>query len=149
MPKLHRVIAGGILGTGILVSLMYPVGDLMLGKPMDVAVLVAKVLGFHAITGLFVFALTSVLIFPLIYGFLAARMLWGPPWARGVEWGLLLWFFSQLVIVSITADNAMYYRQLGITIFLVSLLGHLLYGGILGAVAGNPQQTPGILTSQR
>ena len=133
-PKVHRTIAGGLLGTIILVMLMYPVGHLMLGKQMDVIILLVNMLEIPAVVGVFLFVFNGVLIFPLIYGFVAFRMLWGSPWIRGLEWGLLLWFIGNLIIVSTIKGSIIYYHPQGVLIFIVSLVGHIIYGSILGAV---------------
>lgn len=80
----------------------------------------------------------GALIFPLIYLYALYAFLPGPDWAKGATWGFILFLLAQGMVMpmmgmgffaSATPEPA--------TMVTGSLIGHLIYGGLLGGIAGH------------
>jgi hypothetical protein len=131
-----KAILGGIVGTVVMTLMMYYVAPMMLGQPMDVAGMLGSVLGGSWMMGMIMHFINGSLIFPLIYTYFLYRVLPGEPWLRGTIWGLILWFLSQAVITPMMGGGMFSANAGGLMAVVASLIGHAVYGVLLGAVAG-------------
>jgi hypothetical protein len=153
MNRAHpsKAILGGFAATLVLTVMMYT-GPLIGMPELDIAALLG-----WAITGDMPEPLSAVwwlamtehfvngsVIFPLFYAYLLFPLLPGRPWMRGVCWGLLLFLFAQMVaapLVLCIGFFSRYWEPQALTV-LGSLAGHIVYGAIFGAIAG--QQALGL-----
>ena len=134
-PSLVRSIVGGLAGTVVMTLMMRFVAPLMLGHPMDIAAMLGHVLGGWTI-GMVTHLTNGVVIFPLVYALVAFRILPGPPVLRGVLWGAVLWFAAETMVMP-TAGAGFFSSQIGgAKAVLAALLGHLVYGALLGSIGG-------------
>ncbi len=135
-----KAILGGAVGTVVMTLMMYFVAPMMLGHPMDVAAMLGSVLGGSWMMGMVMHLLDGSVIFPLIYGYLLYRVLPGDPWVKGTIFGLILWFLSQALVTPMMGGGFFSSKAGGLMAVMASLIGHIIYGALLGGVAG-PAET--------
>jgi hypothetical protein len=140
-----RAVLAGFVATAILTILMFlaPVAGLpridlasALGKPFSGGRAVAALWSGSWWMGLGIFALFGSVISPYIF-IHAYHGLLGSPWLRGIEWGLFVWVFGGVAVMTMMGmgfDEAHFAHPFAS--FASSLAGHLLYGAILGGIAG-------------
>jgi len=130
--RIGRIISAGLLGTLVMTAVgVY--GAPMMGLPaMNPADMLAAQMGGSTMLGWMGHLMIGVIL-ALAYGAIFVRRLPGPGAARGVIFSLLPWLMAQLMVIP----------MMGMPVFSGSvamaggsLLGHLVYGAILGGVAG-------------
>ncbi len=82
---------------------------------------------------------TGGVIFPLVFATLVYKRLPGTPIARGTLWGVVLWLAAQAIVMPMMGAGFFSTAARGAMAAMGSLVAHVLYGGVLGAVAGRPQ----------
>ncbi|MBI4638660.1 MAG: hypothetical protein HY727_20175 [Candidatus Rokubacteria bacterium] len=118
--------------------MMYFVAPMMLGRPMDIAAMLGSLLGGWAM-GMLMHLVNGSIIFPLIYAYVLYRILPGEPWLKGTIWGLILWLVSQALVTPMMGGGLFSANAGGLMAATASLIGHAIYGVLLGAVAGAAQ----------
>jgi uncharacterized membrane protein YagU involved in acid resistance len=144
-PNLTRAFLGGLVGTAALTLMMYKVAPMMTGKPMDIAGMLGQMLGGWTI-GMVMHVINGTVIFPLAYALLLHRFLPGPPVVKGMVWGVILWLIAQLTVLPMMGAGVFSMNAGGPKAAMASLIGHLVYGALLGSIAredlGAPAQAP-------
>jgi uncharacterized membrane protein YagU involved in acid resistance len=135
-PNLGRLILAGFLGTVAITAVMYFVAPLLIGEPMDIAAILGRTLGTTWTVGMLLHFVNGTIIFPLIYSFILWNFLPGTPTAKGTTWGVILWFLAQTIVMPFVGGGFFSANAGGIMAVVGSLVGHLIYGAILGSVAG-------------
>ena len=136
MIKISRAIVGGAVGTTLLTAMMYFVAPAMTGRAMDIAAMLGSVMGGSWALGMMAHLASGIVVFPLIYVFGVSPRVPGPPWLRGMIWGILLWLLAQLIVLPSMGNGLFSAKAGGMPSVISSLLGHLIYGVALGALAG-------------
>lgn len=139
-----RAIVAGFVATLAMTMLMY--GAPMMGMPkMDIAAMLGSLLGQGMPAaasgawwlGMVMHFIDGTIIFPLIYVYLLYAVLPGAPWLRGATWGLILWAIAQSMVMPMMGmgffSSAAPQPMMAVA---GSLIGHLIYGCFLGAIAG-------------
>jgi len=134
-PNWNRAILGGFVGTLALTFLMYKVAPMMGMMKMDIAGMLGQMLGGWAM-GMAMHFVNGTIIFPLIYAFFLYRLLPGPPVVKGLVWGVVLWLIAQLMIMPMMGAGLFSMKTGGMMAAIGSLVGHLVYGALLGGIAG-------------
>src|SRR5262249_4786140 len=132
-------ILGGLVGTVLLTSMMYFVAPAITGRMMDIAGMLGSMMGGSWALGMMVHLANGILVFPLVYDFIVFPRLPGAPWFRGLLWGGSLWMLAQTIVMPSMGAGFFSAHAGGMTSVIASLLGHLVYGVALGAVAGPPE----------
>lgn len=135
-PSVGRAILGGFLGTVAITMMMYFVAPMMLGMPMDVAKMLGDFLGAGRTLGMGLHFINGTIIFPLILAYILWNVLPGGPTSKGTVWGLILWFLSQAIVTPMMGGGFFSANAGGMMAVIASLIGHIVYGAILGAVTG-------------
>jgi uncharacterized membrane protein YagU involved in acid resistance len=138
-PNVLKTMLGGAAGTAVMTMTMYFVAPKMLGQPMDVAAMLGTMMGNIWALGMAAHWMNGVVIFPLVYAFLLYKMLPGSSIARGAIWGVMLWLIAQVMVMPLMGGGFFSSAADGMMAVLASLMGHILYGGILGQIAGNSE----------
>src|SRR6516164_2103687 len=99
---ISRALFAGVVATAAMTLMAYFVAPLMLGHPMDIAQMLAGLIGGSWTMGLFMHLINGVIVFPLIYLFVLYRFLPGAPWLRGILWGVALWITLEIVLLPMT-----------------------------------------------
>ena len=136
-PNIRKTIAGGFIGT-VMFTLMMRVVAPMMGVRMDIVAKLGEMTHTGMAGGLFMHFLNGTVIFPLIYVYLLYRLLPGAPWQKGLLWGVILWLGVEIVMMAIMGSGIFSMETGGVKAVTAALMGHLVYGAILGAIAGAP-----------
>jgi uncharacterized membrane protein YagU involved in acid resistance len=137
-PTFARGALGGFVGTLVMTAMMYVVAPLM-GLRMDVAAMLSTMLGGSWSAGMMMHFVNGSLIFPAIYVYALNAHLPGSPVIRGTIWGLVLWFVAQTVVMPMMGGGLFSSAMGGMMAAMGSLIGHILYGSLLGIVASAPE----------
>ena len=135
-PNMGRTILGGFAGTLAITLLMYK-GAPMMGLPkMDIAGMLGQVLGDWT-TGMMMHIVNGVVIFPLIYAYLLFSRLPGPPVTKGILWGVALWLVAGVAVMPMMGGGLFGTANGGMMTAAAMLIGHLVYGALLGWIGGH------------
>jgi hypothetical protein len=136
-PNIGRVILGGLAGTIVLTTLMY-IAVPMMGMPkMDIAAMLGSMLGGRTM-GMVMHFVNGVVLFPLIYAFVLFSRFRGTPLIKGIFWGVTLWLVAGVMVMPITGAGFFGTANGGLMAVAASLMGHIVYGALLGVIAGGP-----------
>ncbi len=138
-PSPLKALLGGFVGTVAMTLMMYFVAPMVLGKPMDVAAMLGSVLGGSWMMGMAMHLINGSVIFPLIYAYLVYRVLPGEPWVKGTVFGVILWFLSQALVTPMMGGGVFSAKAGGLMAVMASLIGHIVYGVLLGAVSARAE----------
>jgi len=134
--SLMKSMAGGLAGTVMMTMMMRFVAPLMLGHPMDIAGMLASMMGGSWAIGMAAHLMNGIVIFPLVYAFLGFRFLPGPPVARGMIFGAILWLLAEIMVMPMAGAGFFSSEIGGAKAVMAALMGHLVYGALLGAISG-------------
>jgi uncharacterized membrane protein YagU involved in acid resistance len=135
-PNIIKAILGGIAGTLTMSLMMRFVAPMMVGQPMDIAAMLGNMMGNNYAMGMAVHIMLGVLVFPLIYAILVFRFLPGAPLIKGMTWGLILWLLAETLVMPMAGAGFFMSEIGGMKAVMAALMGHLVYGGLLGVIAG-------------
>jgi uncharacterized membrane protein YagU involved in acid resistance len=133
-------MVAGFVGTVAITFMMYFVAPMMMGQPMDIAAMLGSMLGGCWIAGMVLHFVNGTVIFPLIYTAVLYHVLPGAPAVKGLIWGAVLWLLAQILVMPMMGGGFFSANAGGMAAVMGSLMGHLVYGAILGALAGEPKR---------
>ena len=132
-PEIKNTVLGGLAGTIVMTLMMMFVAPMLTGMPMDIAAMLGAMLGGYTM-GMIAHIMMGVIIFPLafviIYGFLPGSSL-----VKGLAFGTALWVAAVLMVMPMAGAGFLMANIGGMMAVIASLMGHLVYGGLLGALA--------------
>lgn len=134
--RMKRALIGGLVGTAALTLMMYFVAPMMTGQKMDIAEKLGSMMGDSWAMGMAAHWFNGVVVFPIIYMLILRRRLIGPMVARGITWGVMLWFAAQLMVMPMVGMGVFSSNGGGVKSVMGSLIGHMIYGALLGVIAG-------------
>ncbi len=126
-----RAIGGGLVATAAMTALMLTAPAMGL-PPMNVGAMLGAVMGGSLALGWMAHAAAGVAL-AVAYAALFAARLPGPGALRGALYALLPWIAAQLVVMPMMGAGPFggsFAAAAG------SLMGHLLYGAVLGGIYG-------------
>lgn len=135
-PTFERAVLGGLAGTMMMTAMMYLVAPMM-GLRMDIAAMLGSMLGGSWAAGMMMHVVNGAVLFPAIYAFALSSRLPGSAVVRGSIWGAALWLVAQTVAMPMMGAGVFCSAIGGPMAAMASLVGHLIYGGVLGAVAAS------------
>jgi uncharacterized membrane protein YagU involved in acid resistance len=136
-PNIRKAIAGGFVGT-LMFTLMMRFVAPMMGVRMDIVAKLGEMTRTGMAGGVLMHFLNGAVVFPLIYVYLLYRLLPGAPWQKGLLWGVILWLGVEIVMMPMVGGGIFSTQMGGMKVVMAALIGHLVYGTILGAIAGGP-----------
>ena len=134
MPNLNigRSILAGLTGTAVMTMLMLAAP--LMGMPkMSIGEMLGSFLQIGAVAGWGVHVLIGLTL-ALIYAGVAAAILPGAPALRGALYGFTVFLVAQIVITPMMGGGI--FSGGDVRMIMGSLLGHLVYGGLVGAIYG-------------
>ncbi|WP_432745220.1 DUF6789 family protein [Methylobacter sp. G7] len=131
-----KTILGGIAGTLMMSLMMHFAAPMMVGQPMDIAAMLGNMMGNNYAMGMAVHVMLGVLVFPLVYAIVVFRFLPGAPIIKGLTWGLILWLIAETLVMPMAGAGFFMSEISGMKAVMAALMGHLVYGGLLGVIAG-------------
>jgi len=138
-PTIGRAIVGGVAGTAAMTLLMYTAAPMM-GVRMDIAQMLGSMLGNSWAAGLAAHAMNGAIVFPVLFAAVLYTRLSGSPVVRGATWGAILWLIAQVIVMPMMGAGFFSLAAGGAMAAMASLIAHLAYGSVLGAIAGSPQR---------
>lgn len=143
-PHPGRAIVAGFAATTAMTLALYVLVSVLAGEPLRSDMLGGAVAWMPALVLQFV---NGSITLPLIYVYLAFRFLPGEPGIRGALWGVILWCLTEILVMPLMRDALSTVMSIGATVVLVFglLLAFLVYGTLLGWLAGAERPRPGRL----
>jgi len=136
-PKIIKTLVGGLIGTLMMSLMMNFAAPMMIGQPMDIAAMLGKMMGGVYEMGMATHIVLGVLVFPLVYAWLFFRFLPGAPLVKGLLFGTVLWLIAATMVMPMAGAGFFMSEIGGIKAAIAALMGHWVYGGLLGGIAGN------------
>jgi hypothetical protein len=137
-PTLSRAVLGGFVGTAAMTAMMYLVAPMM-GLRVDIAAMLGAMLGGNWAAGMMMHVVNGSLIFPAIYAYALYDHVPGSAAIKGTIWGVALWLVAQVMVMPMMGGGLFSSNMGGLMAAMGSLVGHVLYGGVLGVVATAPE----------
>ena len=138
-PTFARAALGGFVGTLVMTGMMYVVAPMM-GLHMDIAAMLGSMLGGSWTAGMMMHFVNGSVIFPAVYVYALYAHLPGSPAVRGTIWGVALWLVAQTAVMPMMGPGLFSSAAGGLMAAMASLIGHILYGSLLGVFASVPEQ---------
>lgn len=140
-----RAILAGFVATMAMTMLIYMAPKM--GMPnMDIAGMLGSMLNGgqppSAMSGpwwvgMLIHFMMGTVLFPLLYAYVVYGLLSGKPLVRGLIWGVILWAMMQMGPLPMMGKGFFASSTPQPFLFVLgTLMGHLVYGAILGAMAG-------------
>jgi len=134
--NITKTILGGFVGTLMMSLMMKFAAPMLIGHPMDIAAMLGNMMGGVYALGMTAHIMLGVLVFPLIYVTLLRRILPGSPIIKGLLFGSLLWLIAETLIMPMAGAGFFMAEIGGAKAVMAALMGHLVYGGLLGVFVG-------------
>jgi hypothetical protein len=143
-PSAVQAIGAGFLATFVM-TLLASLAPLAGMPAMDFAAMLGQFLTGQPAPlmsapwwlGMAVHFVDGAIVFALVYAMLVYPLLPGAPWLRGATWGVVLWFLSQVLVMPAMGLGLFWAGSPSPAASVIgSLIAHLVYGAVLGGVAG-------------
>jgi hypothetical protein len=131
-PSISRAIAGGLLGTLVMTMVGVYVAPMMGIPSMNPANMLAGPMGGSVVLGWMGHLMIGVVL-AIIYATVAVTHMPGPAAVRGALFSLAPWLMAQIVVMPMMGMGLFSGSML---LAGGSLIGHLVYGAIIGGVVG-------------
>ncbi|MGR8979851.1 MAG: DUF6789 family protein [Gammaproteobacteria bacterium] len=131
-----KAILGGIVGTLMMSLMMRFAAPMMVGQSMDIAAMLGNMMGGIYIRGIAAHIMLGAFVFPLVYAILLFQMLPGAPLVKGLLFGSILWLIAETIVMPMAGAGFFMSGIGGMKAVMAALMGHLVYGGLLGVIAG-------------
>ena len=146
-PNFTKVLLAGVAGTVALtmLTLIAP----MMGMPeMDIPQMLSGFMGVPAIAGWLAHFMVGT-VFAIMYAYIFVLRFPGSPVVKGAVYGLIPWFLAQIMVNPMMGAGVFALNTAAPMLMVAgSLMGHLVYGGVLGAVYGGSGSTKSIPVPQ-
>lgn len=135
-PSFTKALLAGIAGTLAMTMLTYVAP--MMGMPeMDIPEMLSGFMGVPVVAGWFAHFMIGT-GFAVVYAYVFISRIPGSPPVRGAIYGLIPWLLAQVMVNPIMGAGVFALNTPAPMLMVVgSLMGHLVYGGVLGAVYGS------------
>jgi Na+/proline symporter len=110
-----------------------------MGEPLNVAGELGRLFGGSWGLGMALHFLIGVFVLPGIFIWLFYFRLPGAPWVKGIEYGVIIWLVAEIVVVPLSGGGFFHSGSGGASAVLVSFIGNVIYGYLLGAVTGRSE----------
>jgi hypothetical protein len=135
--KLIRAWIGGFAGTLVFTLMGLFVAPKMIGQPMDVAALMAPMLGGSHTLGVIAHFALGTIAFPIAYLLFGANNLPGPGWLRGAIFLIPVYLVAMIIVMPVLGQGLFFG---GGPKAIVALVGHLMFGLVMGGIIGKPAE---------
>ncbi len=132
-----RAALAGIIGTVMMTVVGLYAAPMMGMPPMNPAEMLAGQMGGSMVMGWIAHFMIGVILAELYA--VVAGSLPGPVVVRGALYGLAPWLLLQVAVMPMMG---MPFFSGSMSMAMGSLPGHIIYGGVVGAVYGEPSQGP-------
>ncbi|MDZ4259603.1 MAG: DUF6789 family protein [Gemmatimonadales bacterium] len=130
-----KVVVAGVIATLVMTAVGLYLAPMMGMPAMNPAEMLGMKMGGSVAMGWAAHLMIGVVL-AFIYAKLALGKLPGPPVVQGALFGLAPWLFSQVVMMPLMMGAEMFSGSMQVA--MGSMIGHLVYGAVLGAIVGSP-----------
>lgn len=130
--RIGRAVAGGVVGAGVVTAVGFWVAPMMGIPAMNPAAMLAGAMGGNAALGWIGHLMIGVIL-ALGYA-LVAPALAGPPVLRGALYAIAPFLLAQVAVMPMMGMPVF---SGSVSMATGSLIGHLVYGAVVGAVYGH------------
>jgi len=134
-PNLTKALLAGVLGTIAMTMLTYIAP--MMGMPeMNIPQMLSGFMGVPIVAGWLAHVMIGT-VFAVLYAYIFASRIPGSPVVKGVLYGLIPWFLAQVMVNPMMGTGVFALNTPTPMLMVIgSLMGHLVYGAVLGEVYG-------------
>ena len=132
-----KALVGGFLGTLAFTLMGKFLAPHLIGHSMNVAAIIAHMLGTSENIGLIMHFMEGTIVFPIAYLLIGYSRLPGSGWLRGLVFLMPIYLIAMTVVMPIAGKGLFFHS---IPMSMVALMGHMVYGIILGAIVGTPKK---------
>jgi hypothetical protein len=141
-----RAALAGLIAT-IIMSIIQAMAPMMGLPRMEIAAMVGSMFGSSLEVGWIVHLMMGTILWAAVYAYIVEPRLGGAPWVRGLTYGFLLAVFVLVIgfplvgamFSSLTPKPGFLGMGMGGAIGAMGVIvGHLVYGLVLGAIYGHP-----------
>jgi len=132
-----RAAIAGVIGTLAMTALLIA-APMMELPPMNVGAMLGSVMGGSLVIGWMAHFVIGIVL-ALVYALLFVNRLPGRGFVRGAAYGVVPWLVAQLLVMPTMGAG---FFSGSFIIAAGSLMGHLVYGAVLGAIYGVPTDDP-------
>lgn len=132
-----KAFIGGFLGTLAFTLMGKFIAPHLIGHSMNVAAIIANMLGTSDSVGLMMHFMVGSIIFPIGYLLVGYKYLPGPGWLRGIIFLIPIYLIAMTVVMPM-AGKGVFFNSVPMS--MVAFMGHMVFGLILGLVVGTPKK---------
>ncbi len=134
--NVQKAITAGVAGTFVMTLVML-VGPMMGMPKMDMGAMLGPMNPIVAMPYWMGWVMHFIIgvVLTLIYAAVFINKLPSSGWKRGAIWGLVPFFVNQIAVVPMMGGG--FFTGGNMTMIVGSLVGHLLYGAVVGIVYGD------------
>ena len=143
--NMGKAIAAGLTGTLVMTTIM--VMAPIMGMPkMDIAAMLGSMLAggppapgsFAWIVGLIMHLMIGSVVLSTAYAMISNHLPTSSPFAKGLIYGVILWLVAQAMVMPMMGAGLFSsHMPQGLMMAIGSLMGHLIYGAVLGSIYGS------------
>lgn len=135
-PNLTKALLAGVVGTVAMTMLTF-IGPMMGMPEMDIPKMLAGFMGVPIVAGWLAHFMVGT-GFAVVYAYVLESRIPGSSFVKGALYGLIPWFLAQVMVNPMMGAGVFALNTPAPMLMVVgSLMGHLVYGGVLGAAYGS------------
>jgi len=133
--KLPKALLGGLIGTVVFTLMGQFMAPQIIGQPMDVAAMIAPLLGGSHMLGVVAHFINGIVVYPIAYLLFGISKMPGAAPLRGALFLIIIYLIAMLVFMPIIGQGLFLGSP---PKAMVALMGHIVFGLIMGGIIGKP-----------
>jgi uncharacterized membrane protein YagU involved in acid resistance len=143
--KFWRTVMAGVIAWIVFTIILYMVPAMGVPK-MDLPALLGGMFGMNSVAMGWVMHFIVGMVLAFVYAYWLVEYLPGAPWLRGLEYGVLPWLTMMVIVapmlpvvdpMTAKMPPGFFLANMGTMATVGSLIAHLIWGVVLGAVSGD------------
>ena len=135
MNNIYKGIMAGLAATTVLSLLMLGKAGMGVMPALDPIGMIATMMGISLAMAWGIHFIIGTVMWGGAFALLEARLPGGDMWVKGMAFGVGAWLIMMVVMMPM-AGQGLFGMQLGMMAPIMTLLMHIVFGGVLGAVYG-------------
>lgn len=143
--NIQKALLGGFIGTIVFTIMGQLIAPHIIGFPMNVGKMIAGMIHSPENVGIMIHFVMGTILFPISYLLIGYDRISGPGWLKGLIFLIPIYLVAMLVVVPM-AGKGLFFHSLPAA--MIALMGHLVYGAIMGSIIGTPKNSQNEVVSQ-